>query len=54
VGDGQFGGVDPGVDMLPALFSERPFEGAPAFVPLPRQIDESLRGRRDGLSEACS
>ena len=32
VGDGQFGGVDPGVDVLPALFGERPFEGAPALV----------------------
>src|SRR5260370_17856494 len=32
VGDGQFGGVDPGVDVLPALLGERPLEGALAPV----------------------
>ncbi|MGH3226956.1 MAG: hypothetical protein ACRDPY_51145, partial [Streptosporangiaceae bacterium] len=32
VGDGQFGGVDPGVDVLSALLGERPFEGASALV----------------------
>jgi hypothetical protein len=32
VGDGQFGGVDPGVDVLPALLGERPLEGASALV----------------------
>src|SRR2546429_5960771 len=32
VGNGQFGGVDPGVDVLPALLGERPLEGAPALV----------------------
>src|SRR5579859_2536406 len=30
VGDGQFGAVYPGVDMLPAVFGEGPLEGAPA------------------------
>jgi len=28
----QFGGVDPGVDVLPPLLGERPLEGAPALV----------------------
>src|SRR6516162_2699399 len=32
VGDGQFGSVDPGVDVLPALLGERPLEGPPALV----------------------
>src|ERR1035437_5165834 len=32
VGNGQFGGVDPGVDVLPALLGERPLEGASALV----------------------
>src|ERR1022692_4883099 len=32
VGDGQFGGADPGVDVLPALLGERPLESAPALV----------------------
>jgi hypothetical protein len=32
VADGQFGGVDPGVDVLPVLFGDRPLEGAPALV----------------------
>src|SRR5215469_4091369 len=32
MGDGQFGGVDPGVDVLPALLGEWPFEGAPTLV----------------------
>jgi hypothetical protein len=30
--DGQFGGVDPGVDVLPALLGERPLERASALV----------------------
>ncbi len=32
VGDGHFSGVDPGVDVLPALLGERPLEGTPALV----------------------
>jgi hypothetical protein len=32
VGDGQFGAVYPGVDMLPAVFGEGPLEGAPDLV----------------------
>src|SRR5579859_7383158 len=32
VGDGQLGGVDPGVDVLPALLGDRPFEAAPDLV----------------------
>src|SRR2546429_364195 len=57
--DGQFGGVDPGVDVLPALLGERPFEGAPALVPQElaegtaqvacatarRQLDRPVAGR---------
>ena len=32
VGDRQLGGVNPGVDVLPALLGERPLKGAPALV----------------------
>ena len=32
VGDGEFGGIDPRVDVLPALLGERPLKGAPALV----------------------
>jgi hypothetical protein len=32
VADGQFGGLNPGVDVLPALLGERPFERAPVRV----------------------
>jgi hypothetical protein len=32
VGDGQFGGVDPSMDVLPTLLGERPLEGSPALV----------------------
>src|SRR5438046_713457 len=32
VGDGKLGGVDPGVDVPPALLGERPLEGASALV----------------------
>jgi hypothetical protein len=30
--DGQVGGVDPGVDVLPAVLGERPLQGALAPV----------------------
>jgi hypothetical protein len=32
VGDGQFRGVDPGMDVLPALLGERPLESASVLV----------------------
>ena len=32
MGDRQFSGVDPGVNVLPALLGERPLEGAPTLV----------------------
>ena len=42
VGDGQFGAVDPGVDVLPAPLGERPLVGPPALV---------LQERAEGVAQ---
>ncbi len=51
--DGQFGGVDPGMDVPPALLGERPVEGALARVReeraqrLAQFAPAAVRGQRD-------
>jgi hypothetical protein len=54
VADGQFGRVDPGVDVAPALLGERPFECAPVRAMFSGPPQPNVFSPWTGLAVLCA